>query len=70
MDSPLPTDITAWLEGVGLGKYLQLFAEQEIDTSVPPDLTDADLEKIGLPLGPRKKILRAIAQDALAAVGR
>src|SRR5208283_5926922 len=33
----------------------------EIDADVLPDLTEADLEKIGVALGPRKKLIRAIA---------
>ena len=55
------TDIVRWLEGLGLGKFVMVFAEAEIDANVLPDLTDADLEKLGIPLGPRKKLLRAIA---------
>ena len=39
----------------------QHFAENRIDFSVLPDLTDQDLEKLGVVLGDRRKILRAIA---------
>src|SRR4051794_16985246 len=55
------TEIERWLVGLGLGKYAALFAGAEIDADVLPDLTEADLEKLGVPLGPRKKLLRAIA---------
>ena len=41
--------------------YVQRFAENRIDLSVLPDLTDQDLEKLGVVLGDRRKILRAIA---------
>src|SRR5262245_6361550 len=51
-----------WLKSLGLGEYAQRFAENCIDTSVLRDLTDQDLEKIGIPLGHRKKMLRAIAE--------
>jgi class 3 adenylate cyclase/predicted ATPase len=62
-----PLDIAAWLGGLGLERYLQTFREHEIDTEVLPDLTDADLEKLGIPLGHRKKLLRALAALTAAA---
>ncbi|HEX6113452.1 MAG TPA: AAA family ATPase, partial [Geminicoccaceae bacterium] len=54
-------DIAAWLGGLGLERYVQTFRDHEIDTEVLSDLTDGDLEKLGIPLGHRKKLLRAIA---------
>src|SRR5262249_21710881 len=42
-------------------EYAQRFADNAIDLSVLPDLTDQDLEKIGVLLGHRRKILKAIA---------
>jgi class 3 adenylate cyclase/predicted ATPase len=53
-------DIAAWLRELGLERYEPVFRENEIDWEVLPDLTEADLEKLGLPLGPRKKLLRAV----------
>jgi SAM domain (Sterile alpha motif)/Adenylate and Guanylate cyclase catalytic domain len=53
--------IAEWLEKLGLGQYAQRFAENDIDSSVLPDLTDEDLKKIGVSLGHRKRMLRAIA---------
>jgi class 3 adenylate cyclase/tetratricopeptide (TPR) repeat protein/energy-coupling factor transporter ATP-binding protein EcfA2 len=53
--------IGAFLAGLGLSAYDRVFAEQGIDAEVLPDLTDTDLQALGLPLGPRKKILKAIA---------
>lgn len=44
------TDIGRWLEGLGLGKFAMAFAEAETDADVLPDLTDAHLEKLGIPL--------------------
>ena len=55
-------DIIDWLEGIGLGKYAQAFAENEIDLEVLPELSEQDLEQIGLPLGPRRKLQKAIAE--------
>jgi class 3 adenylate cyclase/tetratricopeptide (TPR) repeat protein len=54
--------VADWLKGLGLERYEQLFAESFIDADVLRDLTDLDLEKIGVPLGHRKKLLRAIAE--------
>jgi class 3 adenylate cyclase/tetratricopeptide (TPR) repeat protein len=54
-------DVGAWLRGLGLGQYEGKFRESEIEADVLPDLTEADLEQLGLPLGPRKRILKAIA---------
>ncbi len=54
-------DVGAWLRGLGLGQYEGAFRESEIEADVLPELTEVDLEKLGLPLGPRKRILKAIA---------
>ena len=54
--------IATWLKSLGLGQYVDCFAENDIDCSVLQDLTDQDLEKIGVrSLGHRRKLLRAIA---------
>jgi hypothetical protein len=53
--------IADWLEKLGLGQYAQRFAENDIDFDILKDLTDQDLEKIGVAsLGHRRKFLRAI----------
>jgi class 3 adenylate cyclase/predicted ATPase len=54
--------VTDWLEKLGLSEYAQRFADNRIDFSVLPELTDQDLEKIGVVLGDRRKILRAIRE--------
>jgi class 3 adenylate cyclase/tetratricopeptide (TPR) repeat protein len=53
--------IAEWLEKLGMSEYAQRFAENRIDFSVLPDLTDQDMEKLGVVLGDRRKMLRAIA---------
>ena len=55
--------IADWLQKLGLGQYAQRFAENEIDVSVLRHLTDQDLKDIGVPLGPRRKILAAITTE-------
>src|SRR5215475_9470782 len=53
--------IADWLTRLGLAQYAECFAENDIEFSVLRDLTDADLEKIGIrSLGHRRKLLRAI----------
>jgi class 3 adenylate cyclase len=53
--------IADWLERLGMSEYAQCFAKNRIDFSVLPDLTDQDLEKLGVVLGDRRKMLRPIA---------
>jgi class 3 adenylate cyclase len=52
---------TEWLTSLGMSEYAERFADNKIDFSVLPDLTDQDLEKLGVVLGDRRKMLRAIA---------
>src|SRR5499427_7632081 len=60
-------DVGGWLRSLGLGQYEALFRANEIDADVLPELTGVDLEKLGVPLGHRKRLLRAIS--GLAAPG-
>ncbi len=53
--------IADWLNALGMSEYAQRFAENRIDLSVLPDLTDQDLKDLGIVLGDRRKMLRAIA---------
>jgi class 3 adenylate cyclase len=54
--------IADWLEKLGLGQYAQRFAENDISFSVLSDLTDQDLKEIGVSLGHRRQLLRAITE--------
>jgi class 3 adenylate cyclase len=54
-------DLGDWLRNLGLGQYEELFRANEIDADILPELTDLDLEKLGVPLGHRKRLLRAIS---------
>jgi class 3 adenylate cyclase len=54
--------IADWLKQLGMHEYIQRFAENDIDFAILGDLTDQDLEKIGVAsLGHRRKLLHAIA---------
>jgi class 3 adenylate cyclase len=59
MEAP-EMNVDAWLQGLGLGQYSPLFRDHAIDSDILPDLTDGDLEKISIPLGHRKRILKAV----------
>ena len=54
--------IADWLKQLGMSEYAERFAESDIDTSVLRDLTDQDLKELGVSLGHRRKMLRAIAE--------
>ncbi|MFQ6024396.1 MAG: hypothetical protein ACE5NW_16905 [Acidiferrobacterales bacterium] len=53
--------VEKWLEGLGLGRYAAAFAEQQIDHDVLSELTDEHLKELGLSLGDRLRLLKAIA---------
>src|SRR5262249_7487205 len=55
-------DIAAWLEQIGLAKYSETFRANAIDFDVLPELEENELKELGLPLGDRKRLLRAIAE--------
>ena len=54
--------IADWLKTLGMSEYAERFAENRIDFSVLRDLTDQDLKDLGVVLGDRRKMLRAIAE--------
>ena len=54
-------DIGAWLRGLGLCQYEAAFVANKIDADILPELTEADLGRLGVLLGDRKRLLRAIA---------
>jgi class 3 adenylate cyclase len=54
-------ELTSWLEGLGLGRYADAFAEHHVDFEVLPELTSQDLKELGVALGDRKRLLRAVA---------
>ena len=58
-------DVSRWLAEQGLGHHARAFAQNGIAGDILRELTDADLKELGLNLGDRKRLLRAI--EALAA---
>jgi len=61
-------DVGEWLRGLGLEQYEAEFREAEVGPDILADLTDADLAELGVTLGNRKRLLRAIAALGRAAV--
>ncbi len=52
--------LSEWLQKIGLERYARTFADSDVDLDTLPLLTDAELEKLGVSLGHRKKLLQAI----------
>ena len=63
--------LAEWLKTLGLSEYAARFAENRIDFSVLRDITDQDLKDLGVVLGDRRKMLRAISElDAASPAAR
>ena len=60
-------DVGDWLRGLGLGQYEAAFRESEIEADVLAELTDQHLKDLGVSLGNRLRILRAIRELSVAA---
>jgi class 3 adenylate cyclase len=54
--------IAEWLKKLGMSEYAERFAEERIEFDVLPELTDQDLERLRIPLGHRRRMLRAIRE--------
>jgi class 3 adenylate cyclase len=60
--------IADWLKKLGMSEYVERFAENDIDMAVLSDLTDQHLKDLGVSLGHRLKMLRAIRDLGNASV--
>lgn len=63
------TDVGKWLQDLGFERFVDLFEENEIDCEVLFELTDEDLAGLNIPLGARKKLLKAIKTLASSSTG-
>ncbi|HEY6831296.1 MAG TPA: adenylate/guanylate cyclase domain-containing protein, partial [Pseudolabrys sp.] len=59
------TTIVDWLASIGLNEYGDRFVENAIDVSILGELTEQDLKDLDIPLGHRRKILKAIGSAAI-----
>ena len=63
-------DVAAWLQGLGLERYVPAFRDNEIDWEVLPKLTSEDLREIGVAaIGHRRKLLGGISSVSLGVRG-
>ena len=53
-----------WLEAIGLQQYADVLARNDIDLGILRELTEGDLEKLGLSLGHRRRLLKALSSLA------
>ncbi len=63
MSEQAPTDVSCWLVAHGLEKYAPAFEAHEIGLAELPELTESHLVELGLPMGPRIRLLKAVAQS-------
>ncbi|MDT8343799.1 MAG: adenylate/guanylate cyclase domain-containing protein [Thermohalobaculum sp.] len=54
------SELRAWLEAIGCGRYADAFEENGITPDLIGDLTDDDLKELGLTIGDRKRFWRAV----------
>jgi class 3 adenylate cyclase len=59
-------DVEAWLDGLDLGQYQAVFRDGRINADMLPQLSEQRLQDIGIPLGHRLRMLRAIRELAAA----
>src|SRR5215467_8110208 len=53
--------IADWLKKLGMSEYVQRFAENDVDIEVLSELTDTDFDRLGVSIGHRRKLLKALA---------
>jgi class 3 adenylate cyclase/tetratricopeptide (TPR) repeat protein len=62
-------DVGGWLRSLGLGRYEPAFVQNAIDVDVLSELTEGDLETLGIPLGDRKRLIKAIRAMPIGSPG-
>src|SRR5690349_11559975 len=63
---PAAENLRRWLHSLGLEELAETLAANDIDLDLLPELSDEDLKEIGLSLGHRRRLLRAIGEVANA----
>src|SRR3546814_781937 len=63
-------DRDSWLKVLGLEQYIESVRKEEVDLQGLALLSERDLKEMGVALGPRKKILNAIALSPLAEIAK
>lgn len=57
------TSLSEWLKSNDLGRFVGIFEENEVDLAALRLLTESDLKELGLPFGPRKRILNLLSEE-------
>jgi hypothetical protein len=70
MSTSTPQPTADWLEKLGLGQYAQRFAENDIDIDVLNELIDQDFDRLGVSLGHRRRMLRAVRELGASPIGQ
>ena len=60
------SDIRQWLDALGLGEYAEAFEAEKIAPGDLSEFSEEDLNALGLPLGPRRRVLKAVRAQAEA----
>ncbi|CAI8587687.1 unnamed protein product [Vicia faba] len=55
-----PQTVDGLLQALGLQKYVILFKAEEVDMTALKQMGENDLKELGIPMGPRKKLLLAL----------
>ena len=61
------SELSKWLNANGLDTLVEVLEKQQIDLDILPDLTESDLKDLGIALGPRRRLLKAIQTIGVAA---
>ncbi len=64
------SDLRDWLRRNNFEQYTDTFEANDIDLDILPELSESDLEKLGLSLGNRRRLLKAIAGPGAPAPSR
>ncbi len=56
------SDLRDWLSQFGLETLAGVLAANDVDLDILPDLTEQDFEKLGISLGNRRKLLKAVVR--------
>jgi class 3 adenylate cyclase len=62
------SDLRDWLRRQNFEQYAEVFEENDIGLDILPDLTERDLEQLGVSLGNRRRLLKAIAERGAEAI--
>jgi class 3 adenylate cyclase/predicted ATPase len=55
------TALENWLREFGLEPLAKVLADNDVDLEIIPELTETDFEKLGISIGHRRKLLKAVA---------